>query len=327
MALSDLAVFSEYTYDAMTEVLAQQVDLFNAASGGTIILAASAHQGDYSDTAFWAAVQGLVRRRNAYGAGAVAEKNLQHLVDTMVKVGAGTPPVRIDPSQFEWIQRNQEEGGAVYGQQLAKSTLADMLNTAIAAYVAATVGHADVLYDGTAVGDGLAKLSVLNEGQRKFGDRSGDLRAWLMHSGCMFDIFGAALANTEKLFTFGTVNVRTDGFGRPFIITDSDNLTFPDPDGGGALTAGKYIAGLTSAAIRVDMNGDFVQNVQTLNGDENIKRTIQSEWSYNLGIKGYAWDKTNGGKSPNDAALATGTNWDRYSTSFKDTAGVLLKVK
>jgi hypothetical protein len=75
------------------------------------------------------------------------------------------------------------------------------------------------------------------------------------------------------------------------------------------------------------MNGDFVQNVQTLNGDENIKRTIQSEWSYNLGIKGYAWDKTNGGKSPNDAALATGTNWDRYATSFKDTAGVLLKVK
>jgi hypothetical protein len=324
MALSDLAVFSEYTYEAMTEVLAQQVDLFNAASGGTIILAAGAHQGDYSDTAFWAAVQGLVRRRNAYGTGAVAEKNLQHLTDTMVKVAAGTPPVRVDPSQFEWIQRNQEEGGAVYGQQLAKSTLADMLNTAIASYVAAVVGHTDCVYKDETT---KAKLTVLNEGQRLFGDRSGDLRAWLMHSSSMFDIFGAALTNTEKLFTFGTVNVRTDGFGRPFIVTDSDNLTFPDDDGAGADVAGHYIAGLTGAAIRVDMNGDFVQNTQTVNGDENIKRTIQSEWSYNLGIKGYAWDKTNGGKSPNDAALATGTNWDRYATSFKDTAGVLIKVQ
>jgi hypothetical protein len=322
MALSDLAVFSEYTYDAMTEVLAQQVDLFNAASGGTIILAAAAHQGDYSDTAFWAAVQGLVRRRNAYGAGAVAEKNLQHLTDTMVKVAAGTPPVRVDPSQFEWIQRNQEEGGAVYGQQLAKATLADMLNTALAAYVAAVTGHADCNYDGTAVGDGKLKLTFLNEGQRLFGDRSADLRAWAMHSTNMFDLFGAALTNTEKLFTFGTVNVRTDGFGRPFIISDSDSLvdTAPNPDQ-------YHVAGLTSAAIRVDMNGDFVQNVQTLNGDENIKRTIQSEWSYNLGIKGYAWDKTNGGKSPNDAALATGTNWDRYATSHKDTAGVLILTK
>jgi hypothetical protein len=32
MALSDLAVFSEYTYEAITEVLSQQVELFNAAS-------------------------------------------------------------------------------------------------------------------------------------------------------------------------------------------------------------------------------------------------------------------------------------------------------
>lgn len=325
MALSDLAVFSEYTYDAMTEVLSQQVDLFNAASGGTIILAAAAHQGDFSDRAFWASVQGLVRRRNAYGAGDVAEKNLSHLTDTMVKVAAGTPPVRVDPSQFEWIQRNQEEGGAVYGQQLAKATLADMLNTALAAYIAACTGHADVTYDNTAVGDGKAKLSTLNEGQRLFGDRSGDLRGWVMHSNNMFDLFGAALTNTEKLFTFGTVNVRTDGFGRPFVISDSDSLV--DVDAGGAGVDYYKIGGLTGAAITVDMNGDFVQNVQTLNGGENIKRSIQSEWSYNLGIRGYAWDKTHGGKSPNDAALSTSTNWDRYSTSHKDTAGVLLTTK
>jgi len=140
MALSDLAVFSEYTYETFVESIGQQIDLFNAASGGAILLRSAAHVGDFSDTAFWGLVDGLVRRRNAYGAGAVAEKSLEHLIDTMVKVAAGTPPVRIDPSQFEWIQQNQETGGAVYGQQLAEATLQDMLNTGLMAYVAALNG-------------------------------------------------------------------------------------------------------------------------------------------------------------------------------------------
>ena len=38
MALSDLAVFNEELYSTMTEVLAQQVDKFNAASRGVLVL-------------------------------------------------------------------------------------------------------------------------------------------------------------------------------------------------------------------------------------------------------------------------------------------------
>jgi hypothetical protein len=319
VALSDLAVFSEYTYDSLIEVIAQQIDLFNAASGGTIVLRTAAHQGDFSDRAFWARVQGLVRRRNAYGSGAVAEKSLEHLIDTMVKVAAGTPPVRIDPGQFRWIQQNPEEGGALFGQQLAEDTMADMLNTGLMAYVAALTGEADV-YEDVSAGD--TTFQTLLGGASKFGDRSNDLRAWAMHSKSLFDIFGVALANTNALFNFGTVNVRQDGFGRPFIVTDSPSLinVTPDPDK-------HYIAGLTTAAIVIEMNDDFDQNVDTDNGDENIIRTIQAEWSYSMGIKGYSWDKTTGGKSPNDAALATANNWDRVSTSHKDTAGVLLLTK
>lgn len=319
MALSDLAVFSEYTYSTFSESIAQQIDLFNAASGGAIILRSAANQGDFSDTAFWGLIDGLVRRRNAYGSGSVAEKNLEHLIDTMVKVAAGTPPVRIDPSQFEWIQRNQEEGGAVYGQQLAEATLADMLNTGLLAYVAALTGETDVSLDVSANDTAFTSLLA---GSALFGDRSDAIRSWAMHSKSMFDIFGVALANSTGLFTFGTVNVRQDGFGRPFIVSDSPSLIYTpsNPDK-------HYIAGMTAGAIVVEMNGDFVQNVETSNGDENITRTIQSEWSYNLGIKGYSWDKTTGGKSPNDAALGTADNWDRNVTSHKDTAGVLLLAK
>jgi len=82
--------------------------------------------------------------------------------------------------------------------------------------------------------------------------------------------------------------------------------------------------GLVPGGIVVDQNNDFTDNLQTSNGDENIQRTYQAEWSYNLGIKGFTWDKTNGGHAPNDAALATSTNWDKIATSTKDLAGVLV---
>jgi hypothetical protein len=318
MALSDLAVFSEFVYSAQTEVLRQQIDLFNAATGGAIILDTKAHVGDYSDRAMWAKVAGLVRRRNPYGSGAVAEKVLEQLVDTMVKVAAGTPPIRIDPSMFKWIQRNPEEGGAVIGQQLAIDTLADMLNTALMACAAALSGVAAVNYDGSAA---VANIATFNSGQAKFGDRYTDIVCWVMHSKPLFDIFGAAITNSALLFNFGTVNVKTDPFGRPMVISDSPGL-FIDA------STDLYIGlGLTPGAVRIDQQADFTDNLSTLNGDENIVRTYQAEWSYELGIKGFSWDKSNGGHAPNDAALAVSSNWDRIATDIKDLAGVMVTTR
>lgn len=319
MALSDLAVFSEYVYTSQTEVLRQQIDLFNTATRGAIILQSAAHVGDFSDVAMWAKINGLVRRRNAYGSGAVTAKDLAMLVDTMVKVAAGTPPVNMPPGQFEWIQRNPEEGGVVVGQQLAVETLADMLNTGILAGVAALSGVAANVADKSA---GTATAGVFNDAQAKFGDAYQSIVTWVMHSKPLFDIFGAAFTNTEGLFTFGSVNVRTDPFGRAFVVSDSPALfnATPTPDQYNTL-------GLVPGAIRVHQNGDFTDNFETSNGDENIQRTYQAEWTYELGVKGFAWDKSNGGKSPNDAAIGTSTNWDRFATSNKDLAGVLLKTQ
>ena len=43
-----------------------------------------------------------------------------------------------------------------------------------------------------------------------------------------------------------------------------------------------------------------------------------------LALKGFAWDTANGGKSPTDAEIATGSNWDKVATSWKHTAGVMV---
>lgn len=316
MALSDLKVFSEYAYSSFTETLDYNINLFNQATRGGLILQETAHQGDFSELAIWAKISGLVKRRNAYGAGAVAEKVLQQILDTSVKVAAGTPPVRIDPGMMLWIQRSPEEAGATVGIQMAKDSLADMLGTAILAFRTAHENVATNFHDAGAVN---ASLAVLNTGRAKLGDAAGEMVCWIMHSKPMFDIFGAALTNANQLFEFGTVRVVHDGFGNPFIVTDSPNLVVA-----GAPNTYRAL-GLKPAAVVIGRNNDFLANVETSNGDENIKRTYQAEWSYNVGVQGFAWDKTAGGKSPNDAALGAAANWDKYVTSFKDLGGIVVK--
>lgn len=322
MALSDLAVYSEYAYSAMTEVLDQQINLFNEASAGTIILRPAAHQGDFSDEAFFQKITGgLVRRRNAYGSGAIATKNLRQIVDTAVKVGAGTPEVRLDPGQFKWIQMNPEVAGAAMGQQLAVDTLADMLNTSLGVAVAALSQNADIVNDVTGASGGGDMPSYINltNTAGKFGDRAQAIQAWVMHSNCLTKLHVNALQNAERLFFYGTVNVQRDAFGRLFVISDSPSLV-------NAGTPNVYwTLGLQPGAIYVGQNNDFTAGEQTKTGDENLIHTYQAEWSYQLGIMGYSWDKANGGKSPTDAALMTATNWDKYATSDKDAAGVLMK--
>lgn len=326
MALSDLQVYSEYAYSSFTEVLQQQVELFNAATGGALMMSSAAHQGDFSQEAFFAKIAGgTVRRRNAYGSGAVTEKTLSQLEDVSVKVAAGTPPIRIDKGQFNWIQQNPEIAGAVLGQQMAVDQMGDMLNTGLGVCYSALAGETDVVLDVTADGNTSAANKVtwgnLNRTQAKFGDRSARIGVWLMHSTPMHSLYGNNLTNGERLFTYGTVNVLRDPFGKLLVMTDSPQLV-TDPGGGDPLQY--HILGLTPGSVTIGQNNDFDAAEETITGDENLKRVYQAEWSYNIGVKGFAWDKATGGKSPNDAALFTSANWDKHATDIKDVAGVVL---
>lgn len=324
MALSDLQVYSEYAYTTFTETLQQQVELFNAATGGAVTLTSAAHQGDFSQEAFFARIAGgTVRRRNAYGTGPVAEKSLTQEEDVAVKVAAGTPPILINPGQFRWIQMNPDVAGVVLGQQLAVDSMADMLNTGLGATISALSGAPEVVLDvsGDPAEAGIMSFQNMNRAQALFGDRSSRIQTWITHSAPLHGLYGQNLKNENGLFSYGTINVIRDPFGKIIVMTDSPQLIEVNADP----TLNQYhTLGLTTAALRIGQNNDFDANEETRNGQENIVRTYQAEWSFNVGVKGFAWDKANGGKSPTDAALFQSTNWDRIVSDKKDLAGVVL---
>ena len=83
------------------------------------------------------------------------------------------------------------------------------------------------------------------------------------------------------------------------------------------------VLSLVEGAATVFDGSDVISKIETTNGNQRIETTMQVDYTFGLGLKGYAWDTTNGGKSPTDAELATGTNWDKVATDIKHTSGVL----
>lgn len=308
-------IFNDEAYSTFMELISYNFDLFNQVTGNGFMLTSGTIAGDFAKEAFFKRLSGLIRDRDI-----TADTNVSAIKFSMdetakVKFAKGTPPVEMPPHFWEWIGQNPEAAAAAYGKQLAEDSLDDIMGAAIGALVGATANvGATVTYDGTA---GVASLLGLVNTQALWGDRSAQRVCWVMHSKSANDIHKEALANSSHLFTFGSTNVLQDSFGKPFVIADRPELVYTS-------TGTKYhVLGLQQGAVLVEGPNDFLMNVETSNGTENIKKTVQSQWTWNMQLKGYTWDTANGGRNPNASARNAGTNWDKKATSVKDLGAIM----
>ncbi|MCP1446400.1 hypothetical protein J3D54_005532 [Pseudomonas sp. GGS8] len=316
MSLSQMQVFNDFIMPATLETLDQMLQAFNAASNGAIVLSPEGFTGDFLQESFFQALGAAQRRVDRYAANGVAPiTDLTELKNTSVKVAGGFGPIRYEPSQMTWLERPTVQGVEVASRAFAEVLLKDQLNTAIAALVAAITAQAAAVNDVSATA-GITQAG-LNNAHAKFGDASQSLVAQIMQGTTWHKLVGQAIGNSTNLFVAGNVRV-VDILGKVSIVTDAPALMqtgTPNKE---------IILGLVGGAALVHDNRDIISNVQTVNGKERIETTIQTDYTFGLGLKGYTWDTTNGGKSPSNAALATGTNWDKTAASIKDTAGVAL---
>ena len=312
MALSDMEVFDKYIMPATIETLGQMIDKFNQASGGTIVLTTEGFEGDFLQESFFAAVHTAQRRVNRYGSNdAVPATDLSQLKHTGVKVAGGFGPIRYEPSQMTWLRHPTVKGVEVASRNFAEAMLADQLNTCLAAVVAAIENVAALVNDVSASAS--ISYSALNLSHAKFGDRSSALRASFMNGVAFHYMIEGNLANAAELFRAGNVRV-IDILGQLVVVTDSPALSD---------TNKLKVPTLVEGAGLVYDGGDVIPNIETTNGKQRIETTLQMDYSFGVAVKGYAWDTVNGGKSPTDAALATGSNWDKVMSDNKHTAGVL----
>lgn len=93
----------------------------------------------------------------------------------------------------------------------------------------------------------------------------------------------------------------------------------------GVMTSTYYCLGLTAGGVVVENTEEEELIVQDVTGNENLAVRMQGEFAYNVGIKGFKWDITQGA-NPTNAAMGTGANWKANRASFKDFAGVVVET-
>jgi hypothetical protein len=315
MALSNMKVFNEYLKRTTIETLAQDVEKFNASSAGAIRLTTQGIDGDFLQESFWAGLHGAQRRVDRYAAnGNQASTPLAQKQYDSVKIAGGFGPILWEPSQLSWIQKNPEEALEVISRNLSEAIMSDQLNTAISA-LAAAIGNQPTATNDVSATAGVTYVAI-NNAHALFGDASQRLVAQVMTGAMYHKLVGQNLANAERLFQFSGVQV-VDILGKAVIITDAPALYEA-----GTPNKQKVLSLADGAAVVMD-GSDLITNIETSNGKERIETTMQADYTFGLGLKGFTWDTANGGKSPTNAELSTGTNWDLVANSIKASAGVL----
>lgn len=331
-----LHIFNRQVQTAATEIIRQNLQAFNAASNGTLMMSNEASEmGDWMESTMWAAITNLVERRDAYGSGDATVKELQQLLERAVKVDGRVGPIQITPALMERLGKASSEAAATLATQASAAMIQDYLNTTINVLTVAIGNNAAAYHDLTATTATTPNLIGMQEACGKFGDAFGDLKCWVMDGLAYNDLLTKdILKNPNQLFQIGTVTIMQDGLGRRFVITDAPGLRV-----GGANPTVSMLC-LTGGAAAVKASPLRMYDGKTL-GKENVQLILQGEYDFVVGLKGYAWNNTvkanpkntgdggaavaNKGASPSNAELVKPANWLLYASDVKSTAGVMVK--
>jgi hypothetical protein len=319
--MSNLEVFNQWAYTANTEAIDQNIQIFNQASQGTILLQPQTFPGDYYDTQYWVWTPDLILSRSPYADATTTIESVEMKQDktTQVKFGSSTKELRLTPSTMDWIKRNPQEAGTVFGKQLAEQQLAYKVNMAIS-ILKACIGKVATLNRATTA---TPTNTDLLRTRGLFGDRMNKIAAWVMSSMTWIELLALGLSNAERLFTWQNVTFYRDQFGTLFVVTDSPALYDSTVDSGTTTTV-YTVLGLAPGSLFMgrDEDREMFQS-ETTNLANNV-RTQSLEWTNTVQVNGFAWAPSTPVQGPTPADLEKAANWTQKATFTKDLPGVML---
>lgn len=326
----DLKYINPFVQTGITETLTQAAAGMFEASRGALILESAIKPGDFETSTFFQNIAGLITRRDPTSLAAAPDTKLVQAEYSRVKINRKIGPVAATRDSFRKAGLSRNAMDLVVGQQAGVAMQVDMLNTALRSLRAALSADAATYVDGQAATINSAGTNGLIDALAKRGDAAAGIVCWVMHSKVFYDLVKEQIAaDIEGVsgMVFSAASPAT--MGRPVLVTDSPDLIVADgiDTGGGVMTDAYYTLGLTAGAALMEETEGTEVVTQDITGQENLVIRIQGEYAENIGLKGYTWDKTNGGENPTNAALATGTNWDPVFADMKDRAGVVLRTR
>jgi len=218
-------------------------------------------------------------------------------------------PYATTEEAFKRRARSPEEFSEIVGQDMADAVLEGWVEYGIAAVEAAIRSNTDMVVSGSLATDG---KKVLTKGMRTLGDRFARQAIWVMDSEMYFDVVDQAIDN--KLYEEAGVVVYggTPGtMGKPVLVTDK--------------TPSGIILGLQPGAVTITESQAPGMRSYSIDDKENLAIGFRAEGTFNVETLGYSW-KTSAGTNPNLATVGASSNWDKYATSNKATAGFIIDL-
>lgn len=307
-----LTVFQRKLVTAVTQMIPDNLSVFNAASNGALVLGTGEVLKDVVEKMSVGLIANLVTDRNAYapvGTPATA-KVLARMLTNSINSSAKVGPVAITKAMMAKIETNSGAVATEVAAQATQAILLHYLKAGIGAGAAAISANAAANYTQPSRVDGVGgrtfpTLADFPLAASKFGDQAGLIKSWFM-DGVTWANFIAyqAIPSAEQVFAIGDLQVIGDGLGRRFVISDA---------AGAAMGNGKLL-GLVPGAVAVTTNGlDMLADEK--GGNENIERWWQGEFDFNVAVKGYRVKaalrtEIEGVRSATMADLTTAANWE-----------------
>lgn len=319
-----LSVFNQKVISTTTQLVAEQLSVFNAASNGALVLGNGQQIADFVEEVSIGLISGLVSARNPYApAGTDAHlKVLAQLLKNSVNLSGKVGPFVMTTGMLEKISRSATEVAAAVSAQAAQGVIQFYLGAAVGALNSAIGGNSAAVYTqparvnpNAADGSYVLNLTDFPMAAKAFGDMQGLINTWVMDGATWSNFIGlAVIPNVEQLFNIGNINVMGDGLGRRFLVTDAIN------DAG----VTNSVLGLVPQAAVITTSGVSMESGTRLGG-ENIERIMQGEFDFNLALKGYklkktVTDKFTGKVAPQPADVTKAGNWETYTGDVEGAA-------
>lgn len=309
---NDLIIYNDQAQTAYLERMQDVLDVFNASSGGAIVLRNEMLEGDLTQRSFYT-VPGSVAHRDV---NSVADPGTQK-IGAGEMVGVKVPwkygPYSTTEEAFKRRARSPEEFSQIIGQHMADATLDYFIQASFASLEAAIGGNAAMVASGSFAVD---HKKVLTRGMRRFGDRFSRIALFAMDSNVYFDLVDDAIdAKVYEEAGFVIYGGTPGTMGKPVLVSDK--------------IPADSIFGLQAGAIQIIESQAPGVRSYPINDEENLALGFRAEGVFNVELLGYSWNSDGSPAAPtnpNLGQLGTGANWIKHANSNKATAGVLIEV-
>ncbi len=329
-ASGDVKIYQPQMQGAFIETLQQNVDAFNEASAGALRFETRELKGQYEQEAFFDEVSNIARRDpSADSSSSATSTKLTQDEFVGVKLNRRNGPYEWNISAARLAGFDPGRFSIAVGEQTAAATPKEMIDRALGALEAKLDSVAALSVDRFSSSPATIRTADLVSGLSKFGDQAGRIRAWVMHSAQYYDLVAEQLASSASVLAtlpWGATVFAGQAvtLNRPVLVIDSPSLfTYADESTGEPVYS---CLGLTEGAMEIALT-EFPLGVAEgpITGADNLFIRWQAEYSYNLKMKGCAYN-TGSGANPNDAAVANASNWTTKVADNKLLPGVIIKT-